>query len=65
MGTAGSWPHLLEELSIGSNHAYPPAPTSLTYVILLSLQEWHAQQDKIKAEPLEITYSYWDGQVSV
>mmetsp|Transcript_27537 Transcript_27537/g.60236 ORF Transcript_27537/g.60236 Transcript_27537/m.60236 type:complete len:251 (-) Transcript_27537:732-1484(-) len=26
------------------------------------MKEWQAEQDKIKAEALEITYSYWDGQ---
>jgi hypothetical protein len=25
------------------------------------LQEWQAQQDRVKSEPLMIVYSYWDG----
>jgi protein FAM50 len=24
-------------------------------------QEWQAQQEAVKNEPLEIVYSYWDG----
>ena len=29
--------------------------------VLVHLQEWAAQQEAIKNEPLEIVYSYWDG----
>lgn len=28
---------------------------------MAALQEWQAQQDKVKSEPLMIVYSYWDG----
>jgi protein FAM50 len=29
--------------------------------IFFVLQEWLAQQEAVKNEPLEIVYSYWDG----
>ncbi len=29
---------------------------------MLPAQEWAAQQEAIRNAPLEITYSYWDGQ---
>ena len=25
------------------------------------VEEWRLEQERIKKEPLEITYSYWDG----
>jgi len=28
---------------------------------VVGVQEWAAQQEAVKNEPLEITYSYWDG----
>lgn len=39
-----------------SSHLLSPVAPSLC-----TLQEWFEQQEAIKNEPLEVTYSYWDG----
>lgn len=38
-------------------HASAPPPHLLCFMF----QEWLAQQEGVKNEPLEIVYSYWDG----
>ena len=34
---------------------------NVSAMIFLWIQEWVSKQEALKQEPIEITYSYWDG----